>query len=427
MSKVIFCTVRTYTNSPWLDAKLLQLTYTCQQWWADRKYKTVIVDSYADLNQYIDQCEWLVVQTAGDIILEQSHLWKKLHSIPDDIGFIGHLVWYDEPAPHIHPQCFILRTGAVRNFDLGVASGMAFIKSPVDLHQGHSPAEVFLNYDLEVNYGFGTDILQQVLHCGYRAVNFDWDWRFGASTLPQVDDAIPILKQLGWPSIPTRGYCFPENSTQQFEQALQTLDIVAGLDMSQELIIAIFNKARQFANNQVVNVLHWDSSPDIDFANCVICPAGGLLGETLALQTNAKSIVFYDINPNTLEFKRSLYTEWDGVDYISYANSWAADRNLIVEPRWEKAQQLAATQDIKQILDNWNYYKSLDVKFVHCDLVVNPTVIADYIVDHTILHTSNILNYYLPTAIVYTAEEIQQARDIINSKVIETNSNWTEI
>jgi hypothetical protein len=197
--------------------------------------------------------------------------------------------------------------------------------------------------------------------------------------------------------------------------------------MSQELIIAIFKKAHQFASNQVVNVLHWDSSPNINFAGRVICTAGGLLGETLAQQTNAKSIVFYDINPNTLDFKRSLYTDWDGVDYIAYANKWAEDRNLIVEPRWEKAQQLSATQDIKQILDNWDYYKSLDVKFVHCDLVVDPTAITDYIVDDTILHTSNILNYYLPTAIAHTTEEIEQARDIINRKITETNSNWTEI
>jgi organic radical activating enzyme len=41
--------------------------------------------------------------------------------------------------------------------------------------------------------------------------------------------------------------------------------------------------------------------------------------------------------------------------------------------------------------------------------------------------TSNILTYFLPTAIAYTTAEIDAVRKQINSKIIETNSHWSEI
>jgi hypothetical protein len=436
MSKVIFITVRNYTKSTWLDSKLLQLTHTCQQWWADRKYETVIVDSYNDINQYLDLADWLVVQTAGDISLEQNHLSDKLHNIADDIGLIGHLVWYPEDqTPQLHPQCFILRTAAVRelNFDRILVNAVSFTKSREDMHHGHAPLEIFPSIvQKNIQYELGTSIMAQIHASGYRTINFDYDWRFGISEehriFPEVEIIRPILELHGIPRLPSRGFCFPELDTRGFELSLRNLKIMSpNLDNSQEIIILLFRAILDFTINSVVSILNWDFVPQLTRADTVICTAGGFLGEAIALETNAKSIVFYDINPHTVAFKQSLYTEWDGTNYFKYAEKWATDRNLIMEPKSTISQHNAASQSIDPIVDNWDYFKSLEVKFIHCDIISNTTAILDHITNDTLLHTSNILTYFLPTAIAYTTAEIDAVRKQINSKIIETNSHWSEI
>ena len=436
MSKVLFITVRNYTSSSWLNDKLLQLTHTCQQWWADRKYDTVIVDTYNDINQYLDKAEWLVVQTAGDISLEQNHLSDKLHSIPDDIGFIGHLVWYpSDQTPHFHPQCFILRTVAVTqlHFEPAVTGGYTFIKSGEDMHQGHAPLEIFLdNKNSKIGYGFGTRILEQILTNKYRTINFDRNWRFNIPEerriFPEVDTIRPILDLYGIPRLPSRGYCFPELDTHGFESSLRKLELASpNLDNSQEILILLFRAILGFTNNGAVNILNWDSIPQVDSVDSVVCTAGGFLGESIALRTNAKSIVFYDINPHTVEFKKSLYTEWDGKDYFAYAEKWAADRMLTIEPKSSISQQNAAKMSINPIINNWEYFRSLDVKFVHCDIIKNTNTIIEHVGNNTLLHTSNILGYYFPTAIAYSTREIIDARDLINKRIMETRSYWSEI
>lgn len=433
MSKVIFCTVRNFTSNQWLDEKLFQLTHTCQKWWADHQYPTVIVEKLEDLNQYLNQAEWLVVQTAGDIILERSHLWDKLHSISDDVGFIGHIAWYDDVAPRVHPQCFILRTAAVKSLVFDTTYGISFTKSEDDLHQGHSPAEVFLNPGTVVSYGIGTNILQQVLLSGYRTLTFDRDWRYGTlesnRIIPHLDSVQSILDTVGIPKLPSRGFCFPEINTDKFANALRELTTDPTLDTSQQVFIELFKNILSFINNNVVSVLHWDFAPDVNLADKVICPAGGFLGETIAIRTGAKKIVFYDINKHTVEFKKSLYTEWDGKDYFSYASDWASKRNLITEPRTLVSQDISEKHlnSINDIVNNWQYFKTLNVEFIYCDIVKNPKEISSRIVSNTVVHTSNILGYYLPSAIAYTTSQIEEARKIIKLAVDNTNSTWSEI
>jgi len=109
MKQVIFITVKISTESEWLNDKMLQLTLAGQHQLSEGKYPIYVVDKYEDINQYMDQAEWLFVETAGDIIINRDHLWKKLHNIDQSVGVIGHLMWYPEdPTPHLHEQCFIL-------------------------------------------------------------------------------------------------------------------------------------------------------------------------------------------------------------------------------------------------------------------------------------------------------------------------------
>ena len=431
MSKVLFCTVPSYTDSTWLNNKLLGITHSCQLWWADNKHDVIIVENYTDLNKYLLQAEWLVVQTAGDVIVESNHLQHKLANIPDDIGLIGHLVWYPkDETPHLHPQCFILRTDAVHElfFEPTTITGPAFFKSFEDLHQGHAPAELFLDsVQKDIKYGFGTDVIAEVLRNSYRVVNFDTDWRFGATTVPQLDSIMNILKEFDMPSIPSRGYCFPELHTKELEHALRTLDPNDQLDPSQRILIELFRLSRDLQNTQVVHVLNWDNVPNVDTASSVVCTAGGFLAEAIALNTNATRIVLYDINKHTLDFKRALYTEWDGKDYFEYAQAWADSRGLLTEPYVLKAKDKALDdQVLARVLENWNHLKTLDIEYVHLDIIQDLDLFVSLITDNSVVHTSTILTYYLVSVITHTSQEIELARTAIKQAVEQTNSYWSE-
>jgi hypothetical protein len=229
------------------------------------------------------------------------------------------------------------------------------------------------------------------------------------------------------PSIPSRGYCFPELHTKEFEQALRTLEPNDQLDPSQRILIELFRLSRDLQNTQVVHVLNWDSVPNVATAVSVVCTAGGFLAETIALKTGATRIVLYDINKHTLDFKRALYTEWDGKNYIEYAQAWADSRNLLTEPYVLKAKDKALDDSqFNQVIENWNYLKTLDIEYVHLDIIKDLDLFVSLITDNSVIHTSTILTYYLVSVITHTQQEIELARTAIRQAVEQTNSYWSE-
>ena len=430
MKLVTFFTVKTFTNNEWLDNKLVQLTSKCQEWWADYKYPTVVVDNYADV--YMPESEWLVIQTAGDVIIERDHLWHKLSTIPDDIGLITHLVWYSaDETPHISPQCIILRTSAISklNLDPCIKESNMFARSSTDMHHGNSPYEIKQETTIALlEYGFGTDIINQVLSNGYRVVNFDDDWRFGSNTWPvTVPTAVQqIFNQFNWSHYPSRGFCFPLVGTELFAKALAELVIYPELDPSQTMLIGLLQGIVELQTAKVVNILHWDIVPNINEAQHVITPANGFLGEAIALRTGAKKITFYDVNPNNLAFKESLYTTWNKDNYIQYANEWATSRNLITEPKWNSSKEVATEFNFDEIVNNWDHFRSLDVEFVLLDIVKDADKFASLITDDTVVHTSTILNYYPITHMLHDSSNVTYAIETISRKVQQTNSTLVQ-
>jgi len=430
MKLVTFFTVQSFTNNTWLDNKLVQLTSKCQEWWADYKYPTIKVDTYTDL--YVPDSEWIVIQTAGDIITERDHLWHKLTTIPDDVGLITHLVWYKtDETPHISLQCIILRTSAISNLNFSpyIKESKSFVRSDTDMHHGDSPYEITHGDTISrMQYGIGTDIINQVLTNGFKVINFDNDWRFGSNTWPVV---VPyqvqeILNQFNWPHYPSRGFCFPTVGTNLFAKALEELTIYPNLDPSQIMLIGLLQGIIDLQTTKVINILHWDIVPQTTEASHVITPANGFLGETIALRTGAKKITFYDVNPNNLEFKKSLYNVWNEQDYIRYATTWATERNLITEPKWNSSKEVADEFNFEDIAKNWDYFKSLEVSFVLLDIIQDPDNFASLITDNSLVHTSTILNYYPITHMLYTSNDVDRAIEIISHKIQQTNSTLVQ-
>lgn len=430
MKLVTFFTVKTFTNNKWLDNKLVQLTSKCQEWWADYKYPTITVDSYEDL--YTPETEWIVIQQAGDVIIERDHLWHKLSTIPNDVGLITHLVWYaEDAAPHISVQCIIIRTRAISNLNFTpcVKESKSFIRSKLDMHHGDSPYEILHGDTTSTfQYGIGTDIINQVLTNGYRVVNFDNDWRFGSNTWPVVIPAQvkEIFNQFNWSHYPSRGFCFPTVNTDSFAKALEELTIYPNLDPSQIMLIGLLQGIVELQTAKVLNVLHWDIVPNVTEASHIITPANGFLGETIALHTGAKKITFYDVNPNNLEFKKSLYASWDKQDYIGYATAWATQHNLITEPKWDSSKKVADDFKFENIVSNWDYFKSLEVSFVLLDIVQDADKFASLITNDSVVHTSTILNYYPITHMLHTSNDVNRAIETILHKIQETNSTLVQ-
>lgn len=430
MKKVIFITVQISTNSKWLNDKMLQLTQSSQYQLSDKHYPVVVVNNYEEINNYMDQADWLVVRTAGDIIVNRDHVWNKLHSIDDTVGVVGHIIWYPEDTvPHLHEQCFIINTKAFKNklsFDAFNDQGFAFTRSAEDMNNGHAPVSVGLSSNIiNRNMEFGSQLIEQALTNGFKVVNFDEQWRYPTDNQwINVKDLVEELKFDPKFRVASRGYFYPNIGPELFEECLKKLTVTDELEDTQRMIISIL---RKFLSYRYLNMWQWDNHAPHIQADVVISPANGLLGETMALTSNAKKIVFYDLNPNNIEFKKKLYNEWDGVDYTTFATNWAKSKGLDIEPEIASAQSRAEEQSENNaiVLKNWGKIKSLDVEFHSLDFLSNiDLLLKDN--KNFYLHTSTILNSFIITNIKYSVEEITVLRTLIEQYCKTNNGHWSE-
>jgi hypothetical protein len=147
----------------------------------------------------------------------------------------------------------------------------------------------------------------------------------------------------------------------------------------------------------------------------------------MALTSNAKKIIFYDLNPNNINFKKDLYTKWDGIDYEKFATAWAKEHNLDIEPELDSAQDAAEknSDNNKAVLDNWKKIKELDVEFYCLNFIDNIDLLLENR-EKFFLHTSTILNSFIITNIKYEVEEIELARKKIQMWCDKQNGTWIE-
>lgn len=432
MPKVIFITVQISTEHPWLDEKMLQITEAGQHQLSEGNYQVVTVGSYEEINNYLDKADWLFVETAGDIIINRDHLWNKIHSLTDDVGVMGHIIWYpEESIPHLHDQCFIINT---RAFPAGLTFksyddfGHRFVRGEGDMNCGHAPLSVYLAEEkTKRNMQFGTAVMDQALIQGYKVLNFDESWRYPESNLKFISIQ-DLVENLGFDKdryrLPARGHFYAKIRPDLFEPALKSLTITEDLDESQIMIIAILKKALEF---NYLNVWHWDCHAPHIQTQTVISPANGLLGESMALTSGAKKIIFYDLNPNNIEFKRSLYNDWDGKDYQKFASDWAKSKGIEIEPQLDSAQvESQKYQGLNEkILGNWNHFKNLEVEFYNIDILSEIDFIVSKL-DHAFIHTSTILNYFMISNFLHSKTEIFDARKKIEIQCKMNNSHWQE-
>lgn len=405
-SKVIFILVPCYSNNAWLDAKMMQMTKSFIEVLNLRKqYPIVTVDTYEQTNDYLNKAEFLVVVTAGNAIIERDVIWNKIHTIPNDVGIISHLLQYsNDETPYIHEQFFIIRTSVFKNLDFNTGSdvGLELIRSEEDMHNGNAPLYIeYGNKQVTRNFKFGTKLIIDCLDKGYRAINFDQSWRWPSTHSGYVQM-----------SLPCRGYCYPKKKTELFSNAFKELKLVDGLDESQEMFIRGIQEALKF---KVLNAWSYDELSIVD-ADHIVAPATGFLGEMLAIKNNASKVTFYDINKNNLEFKKHLYDNWDGVDYNKFVHDWAYSRNLSIEPVLQSTKIMSNNiyTDMDLLYNHWrDWVKDTDVEFIHCDLIKDIDLIESKLTPMSVIHTSTILTVFPFTHILYDEIEINNVRNIL--------------
>lgn len=428
-SKVLLCLARSYIKNSWVQNKSIQLTRACQEWLSDQSYDLVEVDNFVEINNYTKDYDWILVQAAGDIIVDRDYFRNKLENIDPDVGLMAHILWYkdEDNCPYIHHQCFIINCKAVKNtvsFINKSDTGKSFIRSDEDLHDGHAPLTVDYGSNIiKRNKKFGTDLIIEVLNNGYEVRNFDISWRFNLER--NKEDYQWLLDRFNFPGLPTRGYIWPELESDHYETALKNLESNEFLDSLQDAVIKLF---RNLLNYNDLNILHWDKFPIIDNFNSVISPANGFLAEAMCLHSGAKKIVFYDTNKNNVEFKKYLYEKWDGIDYFKFAHQYAANNKLKTEPSTENGieESSKSIADLDRIFQNWSYLKSIEKEFLHIDIIKDCDRILSKIEDRSILHTSTIFGYYLQSNILHDQDIIDLSRKKIKQRIEETDSKWIQ-
>jgi len=424
MQKVAFILVPSFSESEWLNKKLQRVTRSFIKFLDKSEHpnlcKMFEVSSHEEIGNYLDEADYLVVASAGTIILDRDHLWEKINNMPDDVGLVTHLMQFPEDeTTWMHEQFYVLKTSCVSKIDFsqGESVGPQLVRSEEYVHGEHTPLEVTLGEETTRTMKFGSKLIQAVLESGHRVTNLDSDWRY--------PESIPYYMQNG---IPVQAYVSPYKSTEAFEKAHKSLTITDDLDESQKLYIEMVNERKSF---NFVNVHSFEVPVERPQVETVIVPAAGMLGELTAYYAYAENIIFYDNNPNNIAFKKHLYENWNGKDYEEFAKQYCKDNNLNFEPARDGDIDLMnkyVDETARYVYPNWNEIKQLNVTFLECDLITDiDTVLADVestplVRPTTILHTSTILDdKYLLSNILYDEEQIEHAKEKI---LANTNIFW---
>lgn len=418
MEKVAFISVPSFSKSAWLNSRMADITDVQVKFLNEDRNSVYRIESYSDINNYLDKAEILVVITDGNIFIDRDTLWNRINNMPTDVGLMAHLLQHsNDDTVYFDDQFFMIRTSAVSSLDFLEASetGLELIRSAQSVHDDYTPLEVTLGTNtVNRTMKFGSKIIEHVLSNGMRVTNFDNAWRYGTHIPEYVQDGTQL---------PIRGYLYPKKSTAQFEEMLRTWKLVDGVDDAQEKFYHIINR---YMNFNFVNVKSFEVPAERPEVQVVIAPAAGFIGELTAHYTYAEKLILFDINPNNIEFKKHLYANWDGNNYENFAKEWCDAKGLAMEP--SRPGDLAyadryTKETERHVINNWNQFRHFEVEFMHIDIIKDIDKLLAGVEKTprrkptTLLHTSTILQYdkFLFTTLFYSKEEVDTAIEKIRA------------
>jgi len=143
---------------------------------------------------------------------------------------------------------------------------------------------------------------------------------------------------------------------------------------------------------------------DVGFDQYVGCTAGFKLlfyAYKYGMTENTR-FVWFDFDPDSVQFKRDTMESWDGIDLFSWVQDWmeehpTANAGLVdlVAERWPSVIEMFDGQE--SWLEFWNKVKQCEHQYFTIDLINEYSEMFDSMTDcKTFFWSSNIYSYIVP-------------------------------
>ena len=159
-----------------------------------------------------------------------------------------------------------------------------------------------------------------------------------------------------------------------------------------------------FVNTEPASPTISPQALDVGFDQYVGCTAGfKLLYYAYKYgMTNNTRFVWFDFDPDSVQFKRDTIESWDGIDLFSWVNDWmeenpTANAGLVdlVAERWPSVIEMFDGQD--SWLEFWNKVKQCEHQYFTIDLINEYDEMFDSMTDcKTFFWSSSIYSYIVP-------------------------------
>ena len=198
-------------------------------------------------------------------------------------------------------------------------------------------------------------------------------------------------------------------------------------------------------NFTYLDVFIFNTCPDIEqisytketYLDSIYCVASGFIPLKLldmCKWDNNTTMIYFDFNQVSLDFKKYLIEHWDGNNYvdavlhyrnnidINFQATWFTDNVDAWEIEWQKTIEYFGSVD--DWLEFWKKYKNIKHEFVRCDIIQNNHILLDIMKEHqgnnliwfsNVFHTKMTVRYYHPTT-------IKKSYDDFIHKMCETNN-----
>jgi hypothetical protein len=140
--------------------------------------------------------------------------------------------------------------------------------------------------------------------------------------------------------------------------------------------------------------------------------------------TNDTKIVYIDVSPEALKYRKAMIEQWDGTDYSNFAYEYAMNNGL----EWQiKRYRSEGDPDGRRRLESrckvmfdvwgpgqfkrfWGQYRKAQHDFVNLNLITDTDIFLELIPNNSIVWWSNVFDY-IHSASIYSEEQVLGARE----------------
>lgn len=310
--------------------------------------------------------KYCFIQRSGHCIYEHKFLeYLSKIIISTNFFIIGHILDYKEDYCGLHTQCLLVNLDYYRKFNKP-AFGRTKQLEPINL-----PVPIRSKKDIHDNY---TPYWLRTSGKYKKYIPMYEGWNFINISLRNN------LTIFNWAS-PLRAlkkYYYPNKTSR--DTILKDCELY-------DKHYPVFYYNTEFINSKSlykdkINIKH------------LYCVAAGLKPNVLLRIFNFNkdtTITYFDFSKNSLFMKEYIRNNWNGSDYIDFIQDVRNKFNMLELDNHTKIKNIASINkqwahilsfwdnDISLFKKDWNIYKHLPHRYIHCNVVTNPYPLLKYI------------------------------------------------